>query len=98
MLVYSPEFTNKSKLASCCLKDLNFLCIRDYGESFFENEVVCLDLDAYESSCVGENKPTIDAAIGIADYQNNRTSSDRHLLVELRFGYKSTKNFDYNKN
>lgn len=49
-------------------------------------------MDAYESFLSGDNDATMDASIGIANYENNRMSDDRHLLVELRFDYKSTKN------
>lgn len=37
----------------------------------------------------------MDAAVGIANYVNNKESSSRHLLVELRLDYKSTNHFDY---
>ncbi len=94
MLVLSPEFTKASILASAYLTELNLLCERDYGKSCFDRQIMCLDLDAYEASCKGANDATMDAAVGIADYQNNQLSSGRHLLVELRFGYKSTQNFD----
>jgi hypothetical protein len=55
-----------------------------------------LDLDAYEASCSGNNDATMDVATGISDYENNHKASPRHLLVELRFGYRSTQNFDLN--
>lgn len=93
MLVYCPEFTNRSKLASCYLKDINEICLRDYNEAYFPESLICLDLDSYETSCSGNNDATMDAATGIADYQQNHMSSPRHLLIELRFGYKSTQNF-----
>ena len=94
MIVYCPDFTNQSKLASGYLKDINKICFRDYKEAYFHDPLMCLDLDAYEASCSGDNDATMDAATGIADYQNNQMSSPRHLLIELRFGYKSTQNFD----
>lgn len=96
MLVYCPEFTNKSKLAPDYLKDINEICFRDYRRAYFPEALLCLDLDAYEASRSGNNDATMDAATGIADYKNNHKASPRHLLVELRFGYKSTQNFDLN--
>lgn len=94
MFVYSPNFTRQSKLATSCLAELNELCERDYGESYFPVSVVCLDLDAYEASCAGNNEATMDAAAGMADWQRNHFSNNRHLLIELRFDYRSTSNFD----
>lgn len=94
MLVYCPEFTNQSKLAPDFMRDINEICLRDYKRAYFPEELLCLDLDAYEASCSGNNDATIDAATGISDYENNHKASPRHLLVELRFGYKSTQNFD----
>lgn len=94
MFVYSQDFTCQSKLATSCLAELNELCERDYGKSYFPVSIVCLDLDAYETSCTGNNDATMDAAAGMADWQRNHSSNNRHLLIELRFGYRSTSNFD----
>lgn len=94
MFVFSPGFTRQSRLAPSYLADLNELCERDYGKAFFPESIICLDLDAYEASCTGNNDATMDAAAGIADWQRNHSSNDRHLLLELRFGYRSTSNFD----
>lgn len=94
MFVYSPDFTRQSKLATSCLAELNELCERDYEQSYFPVSIVCLDLDAYEASCTGNNDATMDAAAGMADWQKNHFSNNRHLLMELRFGYRSTSNFD----
>lgn len=95
MFVYSPGFTHQSRLATSCLAELNELCERDYGKSYFSESIVCLDLDAFETSCGGNNDATMDAAVGIADWQNNHPSNDCHLLIELRFGYRSTSNIDH---
>lgn len=94
MFVFSPDFTRQSKLATSYLAELNELCERDYGKSYFPMSVVCLDLDAYEASSTGNNDATMDAAAGMADWQMNHSSNNRHLLIELRFGYRSTSNFD----
>ena len=94
MFVYSPDFTRQSKLGEPYLADLNNLCVRDYGKSYFPGAIVCLDLDAYETSQTGNNDATMDAAAGMADWHRNHSSNDRHLLIELRFDYRSTSNFD----
>lgn len=95
MLVFSPDFTLRSRLYPDYVVSLDELCVRDYGASFFPSSILCIDLDRYESSQTGNNDATMDSAVGISDYVNNRESSSRHLLVELRFDYKSTNNFDY---
>ena len=94
MLVYCPDYSRQSRLAPKFLADINNLCQRDYGKSFFPNSMICLDLDAYETSLTGNNDATTDAAVGIADYFNNQSSSCRHFLIELRFDYKSMRNID----
>ena len=94
MFVFSPGFTRQSKLATSYLADLNELCKRDYGKAYFSGSIICLDLDAFEASRTGNNDATMDAATGMADWQKNHSSNDRHLLIELRFGYRSTSNFD----
>lgn len=73
---------------------LNDVCIRDYGKAYFADSVECLDLDRYETTLTGDNAATMDASVGIADWQSNRAVNSRHLLIELRFGYKSTANLD----
>ena len=94
MFVYSPSFTRQSKLAPAFLAELNDLCRRDYGRPYFAGPIVCIDLDSYETACSGYNDATMDAATGLADWQGNHATGDRHLLIELRFGYRSASNFD----
>ena len=95
MFVYSPDYTYQSHLSPSYLAELNDLCQRDYCRLYFRDTIVCLDLDAYESACSGDNDVTMDAATGIAEWRDNHASGDRHLLVELRFGFKSTQHFDF---
>lgn len=95
MFVYSPNYTYRSHLSPAFLANLNNLCLRDYGRRFFRDAIICLDLDSYESACSGDNDATMDAAAGIAEWHDNHASGDRHLLVELRFGYKSTRHLDF---
>lgn len=81
--VYKKGFDNK----------LNELSIRDYKTGGFIN-IDCIDLDRYEECVYSNSKDnTMDSAIGISNYQYNRMVNRRLLLVELRLGYKSTKNF-----
>lgn len=95
MLVFSPEYTRKSCLAPQFMTDINDLCCRDYGKSFFPFPMPCLDLDAYETSFHKEHKDyTMDAAMGIADYERNKESRQRHLLLELRFAYESVRHLN----
>ena len=94
-LVFDESFMLGHKLAPKFLSDLDSLCRRDYhGKEYFHKQILCLDMDAYENSLSGNNDATMDASVGIATYENNRMSDSRHLLVELRFNYKSTNNFD----
>ncbi len=92
-LVFDNGVVINHSLAEHYLSDLDALCERDYGMSYFHSRIICLDMDAYESSLSGNNDATMDAAIGVANYENNRKTDSRHLLVELRFKYKSTNNF-----
>lgn len=94
-LVYDNNYIIGNDLSSRFLSDLDALCRRDYkGIEYFHRKIVCLDMDAYETSLSGNNDATMDASIGIASYDNNTMKESRHLLVELRFNYKSTNNFD----
>jgi hypothetical protein len=94
MLVFCPDYTQKSHLAPTYLSELNALCRRDYGRDYFASSIICLDLDGYETQQSGNNDATMDAAMGIADWVHNHNSRERHLLIELRLDYKSTRNFD----
>lgn len=72
---------------------LNEVSIRDYKTGGFNDKIVCIDLDTYERATkTGSPNNTMDAVIGICNYQNNRRVSKRLLLVELRLDYKSSRN------
>lgn len=93
-IVFDDAFVQGHVLATRFLSDLDALCRRDYnGAEYFHQTIACLDMDAYESSLSGDNDATMDASVGVATYEDNRASDCRHLLVELRFKYKSTNNF-----
>lgn len=52
-------------------------------------------MDTYETMiCGGQKQATMDAVIGIADYENNRKTTGKLLMVELRLGYKSTEGLE----
>lgn len=67
---------------------LSDVCKRDYKDNFFDERIECLDMDTYEAmNCGGQKQATMDAVIGIADYENNRKTTGKLLMVELRLGY-----------
>ena len=52
-----------------------------------------VSLDDYEAKVLkGSNDCTMDAAIGIGNYANNRVTTSRLMLVELRMGYDNVDN------
>lgn len=73
---------------------LNAIAERDYQSgSLFDKRIECIDTDAYEKSLGGNlTEQTMDAAVGIKSYANNKSSNARLLLVELRMGYKNAGN------
>jgi len=74
---------------------LSDVCKRDYNDNFFDERIECLDMDSYEAmNCAGQKQATMDAVIGIADYENNHKTNAKLLMVELRLGYKSTTGLD----
>jgi len=94
VLVYYDDILHDLALAPHYISTLNDISIRDYKKDYFRCIINCLDLDAYEQDQSGQNDCTIDGAIGIATYENNMSKDPRLLLVELRFGYDSTRHFD----
>lgn len=74
---------------------LSDVCKRDYKDNFFDERIECLDMDTYEVMiCSGQKQATMDAVIGIADYENNHKTNCKLLMVELRLGYKSTEGLE----
>ena len=70
---------------------------KDYpGQGVFKDcDIPSIDLDSYEISCSGSNDCTSDGVIGIADVAGCRLVNPRLLLTELRIGYGSAKNLDF---
>lgn len=93
-LVYDDSLIQNHPIAKKYKSDLDVLCLRDYHKKFFHKPIICLDLDAYEKSISNQADATMDASVGIADYESNCKTKSRLLLIELRFDYKSTSNFD----
>lgn len=97
-LVYDDSLIRNHPIAKKgFLSDLDALCKRDYNKEFFHKSIICLDLDAYEKFINNQADATMDASVGIADCDNNRLNNPRHLLIELRLGYKSSNNIHVTK-
>ena len=67
---------------------------RDYpGTDYFDPAIEALDMDCYEEKhSQFERKPTMDAVIGIKQFDGHFCNNPRLLLVELRIGYKTIAN------
>lgn len=100
VLVYDNSLIQNHPIAKKgYLSDLDSLCKSksNYGKVFFHKPIICLDLDAYEKSISNQADATMDASVGIADYENHRKSNKRHLLIELKLGHKSSNNIGIKK-
>lgn len=88
-LVCQNDIVVSHPYACHCLCALDDVAAKDYLKSgWFDKRILCLSLDDYERKVHQGNKDcTIDAAIGVGNYINNRTTVTRLLLVELRMGY-----------
>lgn len=93
-LIYNNDEVARCPIADTYKTFLATIVQRDYKEKYgFKDNVRAIDIDGYENSLSGENGHTIDAAIGIANYNQNHANSSRLLLVELRLDYtKKAKN------
>lgn len=86
--VYENSIVENHEQAVHFLTSLAEVSIRDYQQDYgFSDQISALDIDAWEKSKSGNSDKTMDTAIGIADYVNNQTRSQRLLLVELRMNY-----------
>lgn len=88
-LVCQNDIVVSHSYARHCLCTLDDVAAKDYLKSgWFDKRILCLSLDDYERKVLqGSNDCTIDAAIGVGNYINNRTTVTRLMLVELRMGY-----------
>lgn len=92
-LAFDNGIISSHPIYSLCGSTLDTVSKKDYpGEDFFDKSIRCLDMDVYETqTCHGNKSHTMDAAIGIKSYSNNKFHATRLLLVELRMDYKSEK-------
>lgn len=70
-----------------CKSTLNDIACKDYGEgSFFNKEIKAIDVDNYERYILRPPslRHTVDAAIGIADYDGKKLTSERIQMIELK--------------
>lgn len=95
-IIYNEDIIVSHLIAKHCLCLLDEVSQRDYNKvGIFSNKIKCLALDDYETKfCGGSKDNTMDAAVGISDYQNNRKVNHRLLLVELRLDYQSSRNLE----
>lgn len=91
--VYNNEIIEQHQIArKGFLSTLALLSKKDYSGNDYNlpDSAKALDIDAYEKFLTGQADKTIDAAIGIANYSNEKLSYQRMLLVELRMGYEGS--------
>lgn len=93
--IYNNKVVQRHSFYPLCKSTLNDVSNRDYPNTdFFNPDIECLDMDTYEKNILRRDQPnhTVDAVIGIANYENNHAHNSRLLLVELRINYKSVSN------
>lgn len=90
-LVYNNDILFKHSLYGYCASTLNAVSERDYpGKNYFDPQIACMDMDAYENSISHGNAGcTTDAVIGVSTCKNKTKSQHRLMLVELRMKYQS---------
>lgn len=85
-IIYRHPWSEKYKIM---LADISK---RDYPhKDYFHKDILCLDIDTYETDACGNNDRTVDAVMGLCDYNCNsrRKSNERLRMIELRMGYDS---------
>lgn len=95
LLVFDNSIIENHIFYSLCGDTLSMVSKKDYEHTdYFNPKIKCLDMDNYEKKILKTSHAdnTMDAAIGVANYVNNKKTKNRLLLVELRMGYKSCKN------
>lgn len=82
-----------------CGNSMNEVSKRDYpNKNYFDAAIECLDLDTYEIQvCHGQPDCTVDAVIGIKDYDRRRMTNPRLLLIEFRMSYESARSLSLTK-
>lgn len=94
--VYNNGIVKRHSFYSSCGSTLNEVSNKDYPRTdYFDPDIVCLDMDAYEHGLSKKNPDcTIDAAIGIVPSSLSSTAQcgQRLLLIELKLNCKTTNN------
>ena len=93
-LAFDNGIIKSQSIYGQCGSTLDAVSKKDYpNEDFFDENIQCLDMDAYETmSCHGAKGNTMDAVIGVKSFFDNKFHAPRLLLVELRMDYKSERN------
>lgn len=87
----SREKGKRKRGSNLCGKKLNDISECDYKKRYFDENILCLDMDSYEASLTRQQEePTMDAAIGVST--DNKIG--KLMLVELRIDCTSPKNFN----
>lgn len=80
-----------------CQSTLNQISQKDYaGTNYFDSGIEAIDVDYYEQHVRNniQSDKTVDAAIGISDFDGKRSSYERLLMIELKIEVHSfTKKF-----
>lgn len=80
---------------------LHVISLKDYKHDiYFQSrpDIEGIDIDQFEiDRSIADRDMTMDAMVGVADYNNNRTVNNRLVLLELRMDYDSTKRLRHKK-
>lgn len=97
-LIYNHTIILGHPLYAASPSTLSEVAEKDYpGEYYFSADIPCIDLDAYEDQMSGESGCTMDAAVGVSKFKDNRVGTPSLALIELRMDYKSVANLDFSK-
>lgn len=95
-LIYNHSIIKEHPFYEVCPSTLKDVSNDDYaGANHFTKDVPCIALDKYEELQSGQNDCTMDAVVGVAEYNNNRINRSSLALVELRLDYKNPCNLDF---
>ena len=75
-----------------CRSTLNGISQKDYpGTQYFDTKIEAIDVDNYEHYVLNQQNSvnTVDAAIGVSDFDGNRMSSERLQMIELKINVHS---------
>ena len=93
LVVYNNDYVRRHSLFSKCQSKLDAVSKKDNPNDFFDCDIECMDVDAYErQGHYDQQKNTVDAVIGISACNNKRLSKHRLLLIELKTNCKKPNN------